>query len=82
MDFDSEMFFFVIEKLFKGKPWLYLQEMNKYVADCLEANEILALFETRGLRDKATGSHKMLDSFYKLILNILITISVDQKYQN
>jgi hypothetical protein len=36
------MFFFVIEKLFKGRPWQYLSEMKKYQADCLEADEILA----------------------------------------
>lgn len=30
LDFDSEMFFFVIEKLFKGKPWQFLSEMRRY----------------------------------------------------
>jgi hypothetical protein len=42
LDFDPEMFFFVIEKLFKGRPWQYLSEMRKYQSDCLEADEILA----------------------------------------
>jgi hypothetical protein len=29
LDFDPEMFFFNIEKLFKGRPWQYLSEMRK-----------------------------------------------------
>lgn len=30
LDFDSEMFFFIIERLFSGKPWQFLCEMPQY----------------------------------------------------
>ncbi len=75
LDFDPEMFFFVIEKLFKGKPWQFLQEMPRYQAGCIKADQILTLFNTKGLRALAEGNRKMLESFHKLILNILITMS-------
>jgi len=68
------MFFFVIEKLFEGKPWQFLQEMRRYQKNSIEAAEILNLLDTKGQHALAEGNRKMLDCFHKLILKILIAI--------
>lgn len=47
LDFDPDMFFRVIAKLFRQKPWQFVTEMNQTKIDALvDSNDILALFET------------------------------------
>jgi len=68
------MFFFVIAKLFEGKPLQFLQEMRRYQKNSLEAAEILNLFDAKGQHALAEGNRTILDSFHKLILKILTAI--------
>lgn len=49
LDFDPDMFFRVIAKLFQGKPWQFISRFSETNTDCnLEPSYILPLFETRG----------------------------------
>ena len=56
LDFDSDVFYTIIAKLFKGKPWKYFSEMHKKVkerADVIEPLSLLLLFMKQGEKAKA-----------------------------
>lgn len=51
LDFDSDAFFRLITKLFKGRPWKFLSEMKKKLknpADVIDPIVLLAHFEEKG----------------------------------
>lgn len=47
LEFDSKMFFRVIQELFRGRAWKFLSEMRKYVRkeDCISADSIFELLK-------------------------------------
>jgi hypothetical protein len=70
LDFDPDMFFRIIVKLFRGAPWKFVSKMTDYDKEInVEATDILAVFETRGHKSfQHNGDRKILDSFYLFVL--------------
>ena len=81
LDFDPDMFFRVIAKLFRQKPWQFITEMNQTKIDALvDSNDILALFETRGHKyEQLKGNPRVLESFYSFVLRVFVTQKEDQQ---
>ena len=81
LEFDPEMFFRVISRLFRGKPWQFLTELQVNAQDCsFDPVDILATIETRGLKAKALqGNSSILDSFYVFILHVTVAQHEEMK---
>jgi hypothetical protein len=70
LDFDPQMFFQVIAKLFKDKPWQFMSQMADLNAECnIDPSDMLPLFETQGHKAKnISNSDEILDCFYAFVL--------------
>jgi len=75
------MFFRVISRLFRGKPWQFLSESQVNSQDCsFDPVDILAMMETRCLKAKTLHQNSsILDSFYVFILHVTVAQHEEMK---
>jgi hypothetical protein len=74
LEFDPEMFFRVISRLFRGRPWQFLSEAQVNSQDCsFDPDDILRIIETRCNKTKRVkNDSSIINSFYIFILHVTI----------